>query len=365
MSDDTGSARSGLLRRDVLKASAAGIAFAAVGAVPHFARAAEELNVIAWCDNTTPDLLKPFEEDTGVRVNGKEYDGTSAALSILEQSSPGDWDVFVVDSVEVGNMVKRGLLMELNPADYPLSDVFPEILSPTLHQVNGKTYGIPEKFGYNAVAFNKEKVDLADMRTIESFWNPKYKGRIAVYDGYLPVIELVGLGIGIKPNALKASDLPAIREKLLAMKKLVSVIGDIPTIQNALATGSADVIVGGAEITVAGLYKDHPMFDWTIPDQGGIRWIQALAIVASTNRKDLAAKFLRYVMSPEGQARLATSSCFWGMPTSRKAALNDEQKKVLRWDDQPKYVANSYDTFTPPPDLDRAMTDLWAEFLSA
>ena len=30
-------------------------------------------------------------------------------------------------------------------------------------------------------------------------------------------------------------------------------------------------MAGGAEITVAGLQKDRPDFDWTVPKQGGIR----------------------------------------------------------------------------------------------
>ena len=67
-------------RRDVLTLGAAAIATAAL---PSIGRA-EELNVISWCDNITDDVLKPFVTD-GLKVNGKEYDGTSAAVSILER----------------------------------------------------------------------------------------------------------------------------------------------------------------------------------------------------------------------------------------------------------------------------------------
>ena len=46
-------------------------------------------------------------------------------------------------------------------------------------------------------------------------------------------------------------------------------------------------------------------------------------------------------MSPEGQARLATSSCYWGMPANTKAALTDEQKKTLRFNEQPGFLARA------------------------
>ncbi len=65
------------------------------------APAAEELNALVWCDHTDPALIQPFEEKHNVRVNLKEYEGTGTALAIVEQSQPGDWDVFVVDGVDV------------------------------------------------------------------------------------------------------------------------------------------------------------------------------------------------------------------------------------------------------------------------
>ena len=144
--------------------------------------AANELNVLTWCDHTDPNLLRPFEEKHNVRINMKEYDGTGVALALLEQSQPGDWDVFVVDSIDVARVVKLGLLEPLNTADFPWDDIFPEIRTPELHNVAGKLYAVPEKFGYNTIAYNNKKVTPADMRDAAVLWNPKYKGRMAVYD---------------------------------------------------------------------------------------------------------------------------------------------------------------------------------------
>ena len=66
----------------------------------------KELNILTWCDHTDPNLLRPFEQKHKVRINMKEYDGTGVALALLEQSKPGDWDVFVVDSIDIKRVVK-------------------------------------------------------------------------------------------------------------------------------------------------------------------------------------------------------------------------------------------------------------------
>jgi spermidine/putrescine transport system substrate-binding protein len=111
-----------------------GVALAAVPAV----QAQEELNALVWCDHTDPGLLEPFEERHGVKVNVKDYEGTGTALALLEQSRPGDWDVFVVDSVDVPRVVEAGLLAPLPEAEFPWADIFPELRQQALHFKDGK-----------------------------------------------------------------------------------------------------------------------------------------------------------------------------------------------------------------------------------
>ena len=50
------------------------------------AAGAAELNALVWCDHSDPNLLKPFEDATGIKVNVKEFEGTGAGLALVEQS---------------------------------------------------------------------------------------------------------------------------------------------------------------------------------------------------------------------------------------------------------------------------------------
>ena len=327
--------------------------------------AADELNALVWCDHTDPALIQPFEEKHGVRVNLKEYEGTGTALAIVEQSQPGDWDVFVIDGVDVPRVVDAGLLAELPADELPIDDVFEQVQMRDVTMRDGKMYAIMEKFGYNVVSYNKTKVDPADMRDLNTLWSDKYKGRIAVYDYYIPLMDLVALKMGMKPSDITADVLPKMKEALFQLKENSVMVGEVVSSTTALATGEADILIGGGEWAVAVMLSENPDLDWVLPDQGGILWSQSLAIFADSKRKDLALEFVKYVMSPEGQARLATSSCFWGMPANRKAgdALTAEQKQALRWDEQATFLKNSHRYFIPDADLDAKMLDTWTEFL--
>src|SRR5690606_30218651 len=113
---------SGGMSRHVLLATAAAIALSPVSAL-----AQDELNALVWCDHTDPALVEPFEKANNVKVNLKEYEGTGAAISIIEQSRPGDWDVLVIDAVDVPRAIDMEILGEMPADQLPLNDLFPEV----------------------------------------------------------------------------------------------------------------------------------------------------------------------------------------------------------------------------------------------
>lgn len=325
-----------------------------------------ELNALVWCDHTDPALIEPFEEEFGVTVNLREYEGTGAALALLEQSRPGDWDVLVIDGIDVFRAVEAGILAPLPEGAIPTDDFFPEVVMAENNSVDGVTYAVTEKFGYNTISYNADKVDEADMQSMATVLDEKYAGRISIYDYYLPVMGLAAIAEGIATADIGADDLEAIGGTLGVMRERAASVAGVVAAQTALATGEVDIVVGGGEWLTAVLSPEQPELTWTIPKEGAVRWAQSIGIVAGSENPDMALEFVKYITGPEGQARLATSSCFWGMPANAKAGefLSDDQKAALRWDEQPGYLAQTQLYPAPDTDLDIEMQDLWLETLS-
>lgn len=341
---------------------------AAMVAAPLFATSAsaEELNALVWCDHTDDALIKPFEEKFGVTVNLKEYEGTGAALSIIEQSQPGDWDVLVIDGIDVPRAVAAGILAPLPTDDLPYDTLFPEMVMEANHVIDGKTYAISEKFGYNTISFNSDNVGADALADMTRLWSDGAPGSMAVYDYYLPVMGMVAMGLGIKTAELSMEDLPAIEEALMALKDNASSVGEVVASQTAIATGEVDILVGGGEWVTAGLVSEIPELDWMIPDQGAVRWSQSIGVFAESGKQDLAVEFVKHVLSPAGQAALATSSCYWAMPANSAAGeeLTPGQKRALRWDEQAGYLAKAQLYPAPDAELDAAMQEVWTRFLA-
>jgi spermidine/putrescine transport system substrate-binding protein len=284
---------------------------------------------------------------------------------MLEQSQPGDWDVLVIDAIDVPRVAEAGLLAELPAGELPTADFFPQVVMEGSTTRDGKVYAVTEKFGYNTVSFNSANVDAEDMASLDTILTDEYAGRIAIYDYYLPVMGLAATSLGLDTQALTAGDLPALRDALFAMKDRAATVGEVVASQTALATGEVDIVIGGGEWLTGVLEAEQPELTWTIPEAGAVLWAQSIGVLADSQNPEAALEFVKYIVSPEGQARLATSSCYWGMPANRLAGehLTAEQKAILRWDEQEGYLARAQ--FYPAPDaeLDAAMQDLWLEML--
>lgn len=330
------------------------------------ASAQDTLNALVWCDHMDPELIAPFEAAHNVTVNLREYEGTGAALALLEQSRPGDWDVLVIDGIDVFRAVDAGILAPLPADELPTADFFPEVVMEDVNTVDGVTYAVTEKFGYNTISYNAARVDPADMESLATVWSETYQGRISIYDYYLPVMGLAALSEGIATADINADSLDTLGDVMATMRSRAASVAGVVAAQTALATGEVDIVVGGGEWLTAVLAEEQPDLTWTIPSEGAVRWTQSLGVVEGTQQPDLALEFVKYIVSPEGQARLATSSCFWGMPANAAAGdfLTDEQKAVLRWDEQPDYLARTQLYPAPDDALDMAMQDLWLDTLA-
>lgn len=341
-----------------------GAAWAAVTmALTAAAGATETLNVIGWCDITDPALNEPFEKAHDVKINIKTHEDPAVAQTIIEQSAPGDWDVFHTDAAMIHTHVAKGLLAPLDPKDFDFDSFFPQVRQTDLHTVDGKLYAVPELFGWNTLAYDKDKVPSEDIASYAVLWDPKYKGRIAVWDFYTQIFQNVAQSLGIEPKDITSENLPAIEARLLALKDNVAVVGDTATIQTALATGDVDIVLGGGQWIVAGLQGENPSLEWTVPSEGGVFYLESAGLLAGSQKKALATEYLKYLVSPEGQARFAMNKCGMAMPASMKAALSDSEKALLRWDRKDEDLSSSRINEYYAPEIDRMMLDIWSRFI--
>jgi spermidine/putrescine transport system substrate-binding protein len=328
-------------RRDVLR----GLTAAAVGglAAPHVwirpTAAAEQVNVLAFGGYEEPGMLEPFEKASGVKVNLKIHDGSDEEMIALLKSAPGTFDVITPTSAYIPRAVADGLLLELNPADYPLGDYFPLIAQwPPVYK-DGKLYAIVNRFGYYGITYNYKKFSESDVSSLAVLFDPKLKGRIALFDWFLPNMGCLSKYLGNKaPYDLDPAAFAKLTETLKTLRPQVGFVGNTSQVIQALSGGTYDIAIAG-EWVQAGMFADGLPYKALVPKEGGVTWDQAVCIAAGTPRKANAVKFLQYVTGPEFQAKLAVAKTYYSMVPNKKAAaaLPADKRELLNLADLDRF----------------------------
>jgi spermidine/putrescine transport system substrate-binding protein len=203
---------------------------ATVSPSPHPPRSAESgtLSILEWggyeAAGTPP-------QTNGLTAGGgytKLYGASGITYSTIvnddqalqKATSSGPFDIIHPCHENIQDYVNRGLVQ---PWDTSQLQSFGE-LNPYLikaGQWNGHQYMIPWDWGYGSLLYRTDKIDPADATGWELAWNPKYKGKISLWNGASTNFEIAALKLGYKNiDSLNDSQLSAAKAALIQQKPL-------------------------------------------------------------------------------------------------------------------------------------------------
>jgi iron(III) transport system substrate-binding protein len=296
-----------------------GIVAAAViiGVVTAFAAnlsapAEAETKTLTVYSGRSESLVKPiidrFTQDTGINVEVRYGDTAAMALAILEEgrNSPADL-FFAQDAGALGALSKEGRLEVMSSR---LLDRVPAIYK----SESGDWVGVTGRA--RVVDYNTQLVDKSELPdSIWGFTDPKWKGKI----GWAP------------SNGSFQSFITAMRvlEGDERTKQwLQGVMANEPVVfsknsQIVEALGRGEIEVGFVNNYYLHRYQNaDPAFPvahhYTKNDAGSMVNIAGLAVVDTTDDKELAEQFIDYMLSREAQLYFSTETYEYPLLTGMK-----------------------------------------------
>ena len=344
--------------------SLAAVALLASGALA----AQKQLNILVMPGYEEPQIIKGFEEKYDCKVNSKLYPSSDEMMALIKSSKKGTYDVVTPDTPYVAQLLKADLIAPLDPNDYPFNDFYPLFQHFDQNWIDGKLYAVVSRWGFYGIAYNSKYVDKADVESYAGLWMDKYKGKIALFDWYLPNMGCIGRYLGYKqPYTINKEQLAKLGDKLYSLKPFIGTIAatNSDTIQ-ALANENAWISIAGEWLQVLLKEQGHPI-ELSNPKEGGVSWTEALVITKDSKEPDLAKKYVQWVVSPEIQAKLAWANAFHATVPNSKAVNFMEPKaaKMLRMDDYPglvKILDNIAPRLVPADEED--WKQIWQQFKS-
>ena len=295
--------------------------------------AKKELNLLCWVGYDERAMLEPFEKKHNVKVNYKTFAGGDQMFALLTQSK-GTYDVVVVDPEYVEKLHGAGRLAELNPADYDFKDYFEPFQRFPLCWINEKLYAALVRFGANGLVYNTNHLTAKDVESYKILWDPKVQGKIGIWDWYLPSMGVLSRAMGnVEPYEISDEQFAALTKRLQQLRPQVAAIHpQLPELLSALANEQTWIVPGGGEWAASILRQQGKPMDWTVPDEGGIMWIETLVIPNDAPHPDVAKKYIEWMQTPEAQALLTQREAYNSNVPNKKAydLLTEKQKDILK-----------------------------------
>ena len=307
----------------------------------------ESLSLLVWEGYADASFVRAFEESHHCKVVASYMGSSDELVAKLRGGSASNYDVISPSSDVATSIAKAGLAEPLDLTKLPsYAQLSPQLTALPLVRIDGKVYGVPFMWGpdpliYDTTAFPQPP----DSWNV--LWDPKLQGKISVWDD-LSTVYLAAQILGYdKPEPghlynLTDEELTAVKIKLVALK---------PNIRKMWSTGgeltnlfqSHEVVAAmGWPLMTNQLRKAGFPVGETIPKENTTGWIDHLMITAGSENKDLAYKFLEYMIQSQTQKKATDVTGY--TPANPQAAqyMTPEERKNLHLDDVDSYQKRLY-----------------------
>lgn len=273
------------------------------------------LRVYEWRDYLSKSTLSSFERSFprgSVRVEVESFTHMDEAISRL-QDPDTRFDVFFPTIDVLPGLIDAGLLRPLDHGRLPnvgnLWPWFREGGGPFYDP--GQRYSLPYTVYVSGVAWRSDMVDAADAPDAATdpwgvFWNPDYRGRVGMYDGFLEAISLALLRDGVL-DVRTATDaqLDAAVGSLADAVSLTHVRFTNDGVEEGLPEGAfaAHQAWSGDVLSAPGYAAAEGDFDlgaklrfWSPPGSEKIVGCDLMAVCARGRHPELAHAFLNHLL---------------------------------------------------------------------
>jgi putative spermidine/putrescine transport system substrate-binding protein/spermidine/putrescine transport system substrate-binding protein len=305
------------------------------------------LSLLVWEGYADPATVHAFEERHQCKVMATYMGSSDELVAKLRGGSASNYDVISPSSDVAGSITRTGLAAPLDLSKLPsYSQLSAKLRDLPLVKANGQIYGVPFMWGPNPLLYDTTAfAQPPDSWTI--FWNPKYKGKISVWDD-LSTVYMAAQILGFdKPDPsqlynLTDEQLAAVRKKLLELKpnvrKLWSTGGELTN----LFQNHEVVLAMGWPLNTNDLRKLNFPIAETIPRENTTGWIDHLMITSASGNKELAHAFLEYMIQAKTQKLVTDRTHYTPANPGASQFLTPEEMKGLHLDNPDAYMQRIY-----------------------
>ena len=267
-----------------------------------------------WTEYVPPGLLEQFTKETGIKVIYSTYESNESMYAKLKTWKAGAYDLVVPSTYFIAKMRNEGMLQKIDKSQLSnFRNLDPDLLNKPFDPNND--FSIPYIWGATAIGVNTDEVDAKTLTQWADLWKPQYKQSLLLTDDAREVFQMALRKLGYSGNTQDPKQIEAAYEELKKlMPNVLAFNSDNPG--NPFMEGEVNVgMIWNGSAWVARQAGTPLQIIW--PKEGGIFWMDNLAIPANAKNKAGALKLINFLLRPDVAAKVAETI---GYPTPNLAA---------------------------------------------
>ena len=252
------------------------------------------LNIYAWSDSISPDVIENFSKETGITVNVDAFNSNEDVLTKLQAGASG-YDLVTPSQHFVKIMVDQGLLEDIDAKDMDAYAQVDDRWKGQWWDPESK-YSIPLAYGTAGYAVNRD-LYKGPIDSWSYYFQPpeELKGKIASLSYPDEVVGAAELYLGIPFCSEDKAEMKKVYDLLQAQKPFVAAYSS-DNIENRLGSGEVamhfwwDGNEGRAR-------RDGANLEYAMPKEGLVGWLDSFVVPKGAQNIDNAKAFIDYISS--------------------------------------------------------------------
>ena len=287
----------------------------------------EEINVFNWGEyisngeDGSLDTIGEFEKRYNIKVNYTNYESNEEMYNLLKESN-SSYDVIIPSDYMISKLIEENMLEKIDFDNVPNSKNIMKRYQTTDFDPKGE-YSVPYSWGVVALCYNKTMVKEKPTG-FKSLWDKTYSGNILMFNNSRDAMAIAMKLKDITPTTVTKKDIDTAAKYLSEQKPLLKkfVMDQVFTEMEGDQAALAPYYAGD----IAVMMTNNDNLDYVLPEEGSNLFIDSMCIPKTTKHKELAEKFINYML----EAEVAKANAeYLGYSTPNQAAydlLDDDIK---------------------------------------
>ena len=331
--------------------------------------AEDVLRVHNWNDYIAPQVLKRFEQETGVRVEYRTYATAEELDALFASGEP--MDIAVPSHDVLPTLLKNNQLQALDVSQLPnRQHLDKQLLSAMAAHDPNNRHAVPYLWGAVGLAINTPQAEAAFGGPLPDSWSLLFDAEqssrlascgISVLDASSETLSLL----------LNYQGRSLVRSAPSRIERSAKLLGELrPNLRyvdseryiDDLSNGRLCVAMAWVGDALAAADAGQPV-RFLVPDEGSVIFIDNLVIPANAQRPDLAHQFINFLLQPEVAALITTETLFPNANADSAAFLDEALRNQPGLYPDRETKRRLYATDPLPEKHSAAVESAWAQFI--